>query len=450
MPAPVLASGEGEGEADEVGEAAGAGDGGEGEGEGEALPPGDPPVAVAQVPATAALGDRVGLSGAQSVGRDLRYTWTVMAPDGSEAPTEADPELPSAATFTALLRGEYQVSLRVADDVHRTDLGQAHPVEVGGFEALERSIDAVDIATAPDGEAAWIATSSGASRARLVPAPEDDPTAERLWQWTDYDGGGQGSDAATLGSAFVWLARTGSGSLRVKRSHADDDNRPATPQALPGVGRLRAMAVGPEGRIWFGGDDGMRRTLVRGGGAPSFPLDLPGERSILALHAADAGLWVGRSTGACLAPWTDESQLACTREISVLDGVAHLITALTVDGAGDLWIATDGQGLYRVPAQHDPDAADGPAIEVIAPGARGLPAGAVDDLAAMPDGDVWLVAGDVLLRIYTSPTGPPRVERFDTGAGLTILGPVRAVAVATGDDADVWVAGERGIARLDR
>ncbi len=436
------------------------GEGGEGEGEGP--PPGDPPVAVGQAPANASLGDVVPLSGVQSVGRGLVFLWTVTSPDAAEV--EVTQGEGSAASFIAAGRGTYRVSLRVADDVHRTDIGQEQEVEVAAFEALERALESLDIGAAPDGEAAWVSTADGASRARLLPAPEDDPDAARVWDWTEYDGSGQGTDRVTVGPRSAWLARTGSGALRVKRSHEPDDPRPATAQALPGVGRVRAMAVGPQRRIWFGGDDGMRRTLGNEGGSLGPPLDLPGERSVIALHAADSGLWVGRPTGACLAEWTDDPQLSCTREIAVLEDVDHFITAMAEDGAGDLWIATDGQGLYRVGTDDT--------VEAIAPGARGLPAGRLTDLAADPSGDVWGIGGDGLFRVYPArassdaPTPDPdpdpdpdppeaeagvlRIQRFETASGLLVIGALRAITVASGEDADVWVAGERGIARLDR
>ena len=150
MPAEPVAEGEGEAEAaDEApaGESGEEGAGGEGEGEAVGPPPGDPPIAVARTPAGASLGDAVALDGTQSVGRGLAYIWTVTGPD--DAAVEVTPGEVGRATFVASGRGAFRVSLLVADDVHRTDIGQEQEVEIAGFAVLDRSVDARDIATFP-------------------------------------------------------------------------------------------------------------------------------------------------------------------------------------------------------------------------------------------------------------------------------------------------------------
>ena len=427
----VALPGEGEGE----GEGEGSGEG-EGEGEGEAPPPGDPPIAVLDAPDRAALGDSVPLNASQSVGRGLVLTWTVTGPDGEE--TEVRDGADSRATFVAGRRGAWRVGLRVHDDVGRTDVSQDREIEVRGFEVLERTLDALDVDCSADGETAWMAASGGAHRASLAPADEDDPGAARPWEWVDYTVGDVGTDRVATGPIFAWFARTTTGALRVRRVH-EAGATAATAQALPGVLRVHALATSPTGHVWLGGEEGLGRTRRNEGGSLFPPLDLPGTRRVLALHATPEALWVGRSEGVCRILWSEETDLECAREVALLDA-DHLITALAEDGTGGLWVGTDAQGLYRV--------APDDLVQAFAQGQRGVPQGRLDDLASDPSGDVWGVGEGVVFRIYAG--DEPVIRRFEAATGLAVLGAIRAVAVGSEGGADVWVVGERGAGRLDR
>jgi ligand-binding sensor domain-containing protein len=199
------------------------------------------------------------------------------------------------------------------------------------------------------------------------------------------------------------------------------------------------MAVGPGGRVWFGGDEGLRHTAGTEGGALGPPLVLPPERpeAVLALAAGPDGLWIGQAHGgACRVAWTEEATLACEATVDILPGVEARLTALAVDAGGRLWMATAGQGLYR----RDGDGA----VTAIAPGARGTPAEGFVDLEADPDGALWAVGGGVLYRLYD---GGERVEALGTATGLLALGAVRGVSVSAGEDGGVaiFVAAARGI-----
>ncbi len=168
--------GEGEGEGEHSGTGEVAGEGGEGEGEGaEGAPPGDPPIAVAKAPANASLGDVVAIDGFQSVGRGLELNWTVTGPDGEDADVTTQDD--GSATFVATRVGTWRVRLTIVDDARRTDTGQDQDVEILGFEALERRVDAADVGSSDDGESAWIATDDGGSRAVLLPASVKNSTA---------------------------------------------------------------------------------------------------------------------------------------------------------------------------------------------------------------------------------------------------------------------------------
>ena len=64
-------------------------------------------------------------------------------------------------------------------------------------------------------------------------------------------------------------------------------------------------------------------------------------------------IWLARRAGVCLAPYTQGMDLACPLRQIIDDddgSIDDLVLTLAVDGDGELWVGTDGQGLFRLDA----------------------------------------------------------------------------------------------------
>lgn len=143
---------------------------------------------------------------------------------------------------------------------------------------------------------------------------------------------------------------------------------PLRPQAHPGLGNLGAMAQTPDGFLWFGGREGLKRydglEVRTYAGAANVPFATHGVHSLLV--SKQGGMWVATGDG-ILGYWSDDSGPLFTDKrgkgalvFMNTNGDAVQITAGTTapsdtwvwsmaeDGANNLWLGTDqGLGLVR-------------------------------------------------------------------------------------------------------
>ena len=395
----------------------------------DAFDAGPPPQATVQLTESGLLGDTVALNATQSTGQGLAYGWEVEAPNGDAVDVEVAEE--GLASFRPLRQGTYLATAVVTDAWGRQVRSARLELEVPGFEALALPTGggANDVSTV-DGTRVWVATDDGPLRLDRAGVG---PT------WLLYNEVALPTAWVVLDPWYAWYGRPEGGALRARREHELDDPRRAVQQSLSGVGRLLAVSAAPSGVVWFGGTTGLRRTRSVDTGSLGPMLQIAGQREMRALAAQDTGVWVGRTSGVCFAETSEGTELDCPVQPVVADPdgqvVPDLIASLAVDTSGDLWVGTDGQGLFRVRGEE---------VEAFAPGSRGLPPGPilVSDLAADPEGDVWAVVDGALVRIYA---GSGRVVVLGDGSGLAPTGALVAVLVTTAPR-QVWVAGEHGVA----
>jgi ligand-binding sensor domain-containing protein len=170
----------------------------------------------------------------------------------------------------------------------------------------------------------WISTSGGLARMRSGKVEElgaaQGVPATQVWR-TFEDARGR-----------VW-ALTAAGLFRINEDHGGElGTRAELDAALTENSR---MAEGPDGGLWLGTADGLRRQSTRGG------FDrLGGGGEVLALVVDRKGTaWAGMRSG------LEECQAAGCGSVGLPPG--RVVNALTLDGTGRLWIATD-QGVFSL------------------------------------------------------------------------------------------------------
>jgi signal transduction histidine kinase/ligand-binding sensor domain-containing protein len=179
------------------------------------------------------------------------------------------------------------------------------------------------------------------------------------------------------------------------------------------------------GAIWLGGADGLCRWKP-GQAANYLQRELApnqGSSGISALAARrEGGLWVGMGlTGPAfgLRQFVEGSSIPYA--LPGMDGSALSVIELLVDTSGSLWIATSGQGLYRV--------ADGRADHFRS--ADGLSSDSVSALYQDREGSLWVVTSNGIDRLRDY-----RVMTLSAREGLT---GDRVSSVLATADGTVWI-----------
>jgi diguanylate cyclase (GGDEF)-like protein len=199
---------------------------------------------------------------------------------------------------------------------------------------------------------------------------------------------------------------------------------------LPGAGRLTALLQDRHGELWIGTESaGVLRAGPHGIETLSSALPLPRGR-ITRLHQdAEGSIWVGANGGLFRLRET------LFTNTTVRDGLgSDYVRALLHDvQGGDLWVG-HSTGLDRIGAERGIGHLD-------LPTGTGKPP-SVLSLAQERDGTLWIgTANDGLYR--RAPGGA--VRRYGPEQGLAI-GTVRGISI--GPDGVVWLATQRGVARV--
>lgn len=186
-----------------------------------------------------------------------------------------------------------------------------------------------------------------------------------------------------------------------------------TDHGLPSP-RINAMGFDSDGFLWLGTPAG----LVRFDGVDFsvfHPSNTPalGDARILSLHTdRNGGLWAGTADGRLLlwrqGQWV-RVQLQGDRATQ-----GRSVLSIAEDTHGDLWLATDGAGLLRVPPEGTVEVFDT---------RHGLPSPVISQVVFDDTGQCWVVAQGRLGRWLGDrweplmpPTEPPQPVRFITPA----------------------------------
>ncbi len=192
---------------------------------------------------------------------------------------------------------------------------------------------------------------------------------------------------------------------------------------------ILAMAQDPDGFVWLATQDGLNRydghrvrhfKRRREGGGPR-------DNFLTSLAMDHAGhLWMGTRIGAV-------SRFDLRQErfehLMVTPEVAE-ISSLQVDAQGVLWIASLGQGLFRV----EPDTFEAQAYEWQGDG----PGPRIHDLSLARDGGIWVAGEQAVAHIGSD----GHTQVLHTG--------VHALTVVESEDGTVWIGtAADGLMRLD-
>ena len=117
------------------------------------------------------------------------------------------------------------------------------------------------------------------------------------------------------------------------------DNGHLVPHALPGL-RVNTLRIDAQERVWYGTDKGLYADLGDGRPVHIGPLRLP----VHGLASTEDTLWATTAQGLFMVntrrlPWRIEA-------VPTLPAIT--MTDIRRDGRGNLWIGTEGHGLYRL------------------------------------------------------------------------------------------------------
>ncbi|WP_093139727.1 ligand-binding sensor domain-containing diguanylate cyclase [Pseudoxanthomonas sp. GM95] len=199
---------------------------------------------------------------------------------------------------------------------------------------------------------------------------------------------------------------------------------------LPDAGRLTALLEDRHGDLWIGTESiGVLRAGKYGIEHLSSGLPLPRGRITSLKEDAEGSVWVGANGGLFRLRET------LFTNTTARDGLgSDYVRAVLQDVGGDLWVG-NSTGLDRIGPERRISHVD-------LPTSTGKPP-SVLSLAQQRDGTLWIgTANDGLYR--RAPDGA--VQRYGAEQGLA-AGTVRGVSV--GLDGVVWLATQRGVARVD-
>lgn len=271
----------------------------------------------------------------------------------------------------------------------------------------------------------WLGTRSGVS---LV----DDPAAAPHAVWGLGQGFGHTRpvpvfDALQDHEGGLWFAAPGIGILRVPPRWRNFAALRAGPTAQGGLGaeRLRGVAEGGDGSLWFVADEGLveqvhadgrvQRHLAEAEALPSRVL-----RSVL---ARDGAAWIGYQDG--LSRY--DTATGAVRHWRTTDATdappGGMIDLLRSAPDGSVWISANGGGLQRRDA-------DGRVLGTWPAGPdSGVPAPDTEEIAFGPDGATW-ISGDAGLHRFDD--GEQRFERVAGSPQQRVFG------FAFAADGTVW------------
>jgi ligand-binding sensor domain-containing protein len=266
---------------------------------------------------------------------------------------------------------------------------------------------------------------------------------------------------------------------------------------LPTPGHTQAVAIDPDGSVWFGTNDGLWHVTAEGGQQRFSTADgLPGDNITSLAFGGDGGLWIGAQTGLAYhhpgdaeVPWRNFTDYIPSPYVTLLytdpngqvwiglaaaegrpaglaqaiDGAitgiwlagadlpealqpiqetisgqpfpAELesITALSLDAAGHLWVGTWNAGLWRLTLDSGDWAMLGQA--------DGAPASSVLTITAAPDGTIWFGTWYDGLWGFNEADGWWQDTTLDGLPGQAIF------ATYSATDGSLWLATEGGLAR---
>jgi PAS domain S-box-containing protein len=242
---------------------------------------------------------------------------------------------------------------------------------------------------------------------------------------------------------FRSVRENADGSLWIVRGFANVTHEPLCHVSDAGVqcfgpsdgitmGEAFALLADGDEDFWLGG----QRQLVhwRGGSATVYPIEAlrsnTGDIGVDALaRGPDGTLWVGVQDGPGLGLGRLIGRTVEPFVTSEFDGRSIVVTALTFDHDGDLWVGTLGKGLFRI---HDSVA------EHYGPG-DGLSGETVQEFLEDREGIMW-----VLTPAGVDSFRPPRITSLSAREGL---GPA-VVGVLAGRDGTIWVANNGSLDRI--
>ena len=234
------------------------------------------------------------------------------------------------------------------------------------------------------------------------------------------------------GLAWPYLAPDGRLWIAAEDSlYRMEDGHPVFKYRVPDNGRLTAMLQDRNGQFWLGTENlGLFRLTDRYGiERLADNLDLPGGRITAIFEDAEGSIWVGANGGLFRLRETLFSNF------TMRDGLSgNYIRSVMEDQRGRLWIASTG-GLDRMDADRSLHA-------IHLPTTSGNPPSALS-LAEDHQGHVWVgTYVDGLYRLGDDGD----IRRYGAEQALP-AGNLRAIAVD--DDDVVWLATQRGVARLE-
>ena len=196
------------------------------------------------------------------------------------------------------------------------------------------------------------------------------------------------------------------------------------------------------GFVWVGTKDGLNRydgaAFVAFRHDPLDPATLSSNYVAALLESRSGALWVGTHDGGL-----NRLDPATGAAVRFAQSPRRRYSGLAEDAQGDLWMAVDGEGVYRLPAAAT--AAADAAFEALRhdpadPGS--LPSNLVTSVLAAADGTLWVGTANGLYRRGTDGRG----TRFGPAEGL--LDPW-ASALAETPDGTLWVGSPFGLSRRD-
>lgn len=273
-----------------------------------------------------------------------------------------------------------------------------------------------------------------------------------------------------LGRGLVWPYRAPDGVMWIvagERIYRMQDGVPELQHRLPGQMHMTAMLQDRHGDLWLGTENqGLLRLSRHGLERLPAGLSLPGGRVVSLREDAEGSIWVGANGGlyrlreTLFSSYTERDGLSGDYVRTVYedrqrqmwigsasgldrmdgDGRFHAIAlrnqggkppsvlSLAQDRAGDLWVGTFGDGVFRVDAQ-------GRVLRTYGT-ADGLPGGNIRAMSVDRDGGVWAGTQKGVVRIDARGVAVPTVPGMPTGL---------ITALAHDAEGNLWIGTIEGI-----